>query len=423
MVEGCKGSFVDSEPIVTLDKIHRRDPEAIAELVRLHQRQLRGYVAALSADVGVVDDLAQEVFVRALRRLDCVVDREDFGRFLRGIARNVVREHARWRTRYQERYIAFVDEAYAATEAAPAPTADVSPRLRDALRGCVEKWPARSQRMLRLLIPAQPVQGSTLIEQLVDWNLSLSEAPSPAERSRIYQARQASLQTIVTKTELPADERELATLLLQTGAWLAEHDDPIGQAEHFSVVADTLADRVRAVTAQQDVAAAQRFAVLHRVVVVRGVAGSLQRAEAPPKTGGPSDTGKVPTPKPTPPNIQPVVKPTLSVRVVEIKPGQDIPQILIQRDADTVTVISRHEDGRFTARYQGGPPYIAIVGQVVERKVQVSEITIVDGDSETRYSSEDKVPALFRERVQKLIERSAKEPIKTRVRTIITTIP
>lgn len=59
---------------ITLEMIRRRDLAAIAALVRAHHHQLRGYVAAICADVGVVDDVAQEVFVRALERLDSVAD-------------------------------------------------------------------------------------------------------------------------------------------------------------------------------------------------------------------------------------------------------------------------------------------------------------------------------------------------------------
>src|SRR5262245_56167861 len=104
---------------VTLEQIRERNPEAIAELVRRHHRQLRGYVAAISVDPGAVDDLSQEVFVRALQRLDRVADLEDFGQFLRGIARNVLREHSRRLARHAERYVQMVDEVLEEKEGGP----------------------------------------------------------------------------------------------------------------------------------------------------------------------------------------------------------------------------------------------------------------------------------------------------------------
>ncbi|HYG77010.1 MAG TPA: sigma-70 family RNA polymerase sigma factor [Planctomycetota bacterium] len=139
-----------SDLIVTLESIRRRDPSAIAELVKQHHRQLRGYVAAISADLSSVDDISQEVFLRALERLDHVSDLEDFPRFLRGIARNVVREHFRKSSLYSERYVAFVEEAYAGAAGRDADTPFKDPQLIRALRNCVGKLPANSQKMLNL---------------------------------------------------------------------------------------------------------------------------------------------------------------------------------------------------------------------------------------------------------------------------------
>jgi RNA polymerase sigma-70 factor, ECF subfamily len=138
---------MSERPAVTLELIRQRDPEAVAELVRHHHRQLRGYVAALCVDVNAVDDLSQEVFVRALQHLDRVADLEDFGRFLRGIARNVVREHARWKARHADRYLDLVDQVF---ETEPPPTWTDSPNVLAALRHCIDRLPARSQQMLRL---------------------------------------------------------------------------------------------------------------------------------------------------------------------------------------------------------------------------------------------------------------------------------
>jgi RNA polymerase sigma-70 factor, ECF subfamily len=134
---------------VTLAQIRQRDSLAIAALVRQHHRQLRGYVIAICADIGAADDLSQEVFVRALQRLDRVADLEDFGRFLRGIARNVVREHTRWLVRHANRQVQLVDEMFDKGSVAAAPWTD-SPKLLEALKNCIERLPARSQQMLQL---------------------------------------------------------------------------------------------------------------------------------------------------------------------------------------------------------------------------------------------------------------------------------
>jgi len=138
-------AVADPSPDVSLDALRRRAPDAVTALVRLHHRALRGFVAMLCPDLDAVDDLAQEVFLRALQRLDRLHDLEGFDRYLRGIARNVVREHVRGRFRSYERYAAFVERVSGSE-----PTAAEDPGAIDALRRCVEKLPPRSRRLLDL---------------------------------------------------------------------------------------------------------------------------------------------------------------------------------------------------------------------------------------------------------------------------------
>jgi RNA polymerase sigma-70 factor (ECF subfamily) len=137
-----------ADALTVLEKIKRRDEEAIAELVRSHHRQVRGYVAAISADISAVDDISQDVFLRALERLDRVSDLEDFPRFLRGIARNVVREHARRNARHCERYIEFIDDCFETEEKLQAESPVNDPQVIAAMRQCLSKLPERARQML-----------------------------------------------------------------------------------------------------------------------------------------------------------------------------------------------------------------------------------------------------------------------------------
>ena len=50
------------------------DLEARCALVKIHHLALRSYLAAICGNPSVTDDLAQEVFLRALDRLDRVID-------------------------------------------------------------------------------------------------------------------------------------------------------------------------------------------------------------------------------------------------------------------------------------------------------------------------------------------------------------
>ena len=60
--------------------------------VREHQAALRAFIRALGAEEAWVDDLAQEVFLVAHRRLNQFESGTDFGKWLRSIARYLDRK-------------------------------------------------------------------------------------------------------------------------------------------------------------------------------------------------------------------------------------------------------------------------------------------------------------------------------------------
>jgi len=84
-------------------KAQRGDAEAIAQIVRAYQGLIRGYVARLAPDPVTADDLAQEVFLAALRSLDRVDPERGLRDYLLGIARNLGR--LAWRERMKGREI------------------------------------------------------------------------------------------------------------------------------------------------------------------------------------------------------------------------------------------------------------------------------------------------------------------------------
>ncbi len=112
-----------------------------------NQRMVQSYVAALCRDPGAVDDLAQEVFVRALERIDRLHDPADAGAFLRGIARHVVQEHFRRRRRdrsYLDATIAAIAE-----DEAPWRSAQNEEALRR-LHDAIDELPVVARRMLEM---------------------------------------------------------------------------------------------------------------------------------------------------------------------------------------------------------------------------------------------------------------------------------
>lgn len=69
-------------------------PEFTQVVAEQHQ-QLRSFVRMLGVDPEWVDDLAQEVFLVAWRERDSFDSQRDIGKWLRGIARNLVRNELR----------------------------------------------------------------------------------------------------------------------------------------------------------------------------------------------------------------------------------------------------------------------------------------------------------------------------------------
>jgi RNA polymerase sigma-70 factor (ECF subfamily) len=179
----------------TLDACRRREREALAELVRRHQRQLRAYVAAICADLGAVDDLAQEVFLRAFQAIERLTDVEVFGAFLRGIARNTVKEHYRRDFCRAQRYVEFVDAAMEIGSRGDDDSSWIDDgRLLDKLRNCLSRLPQRSRRLLDLRY--QQEKRSTEIGDELEMN-------GPAVRAALRRIRRALLKCIQSAHPLP----------------------------------------------------------------------------------------------------------------------------------------------------------------------------------------------------------------------------
>ncbi|HEY2589984.1 MAG TPA: sigma-70 family RNA polymerase sigma factor [Steroidobacteraceae bacterium] len=74
------------------------DDAAYAELVRRRHSQIRGLLRHLCRDPSLADDLAQQTFLQAWRRIRSIESVGAFGGWLRKIAVNVWLQHARTRS-------------------------------------------------------------------------------------------------------------------------------------------------------------------------------------------------------------------------------------------------------------------------------------------------------------------------------------
>jgi RNA polymerase sigma-70 factor, ECF subfamily len=82
-----------------LERARRGDVDAFSELVRSHHPGVRVFLSAHLRDPDVIDDLVQDVFLRAFDRLNTLRDGTAFRAWLLGIARNRALEHLRERLR------------------------------------------------------------------------------------------------------------------------------------------------------------------------------------------------------------------------------------------------------------------------------------------------------------------------------------
>lgn len=121
---------------------------SFSEMVADQHRQLRGFVRALGVDPEWVDDLAQETFLVAWRERDSFDRQRDVGKWLRGIARNLVRNELRKESRRQRILHEGLSELLAKTPEATAGNEAWEQCQVPALRDCVEQLAPKSRQIV-----------------------------------------------------------------------------------------------------------------------------------------------------------------------------------------------------------------------------------------------------------------------------------
>jgi hypothetical protein len=102
-------------------------------------------------------------------------------------------------------------------------------------------------------------QNTTVVEELIDWDVSLAEAPGADERQQIYTAQAPAMQRAVQRASLNDEDRRLATTLLEHGAWLSKNADPVERAERYCDLSDLVVARMGSAAAASDAGAVQRL--------------------------------------------------------------------------------------------------------------------------------------------------------------------
>jgi RNA polymerase sigma-70 factor (ECF subfamily) len=139
-----------SEVVSILDEVARGNRDAFRRIVRAYGLPLRSYLASQIHNLDDVDDLAQEVFLAAFRSLHAFRRGDDFGAWLRGIARHKLHDHLRRSARRNRALAAFREEVARAVEAhvEQAVAADRAEAI-EALLRCVARLPEKLRRVVR----------------------------------------------------------------------------------------------------------------------------------------------------------------------------------------------------------------------------------------------------------------------------------
>jgi RNA polymerase sigma-70 factor (ECF subfamily) len=135
-----------------IEKSRQGDAAAFTELVVLHQGRVRAYIGGTIGRPDVVDDLAQEVFLSALRSIDTYKGEAPFGVWLLGIARHKTLMHLRREVRRLARETRSLEMVLADLRLRVLENDELNLARRDqeiaALQRCLERLPPTGAAMI-----------------------------------------------------------------------------------------------------------------------------------------------------------------------------------------------------------------------------------------------------------------------------------
>jgi len=136
------------EEDLLIERARKGDVESFSRLVLLRQGYIRAFLGRLVGHPDIVDDMAQETFLRAFTNLHVFDGRAPFLAWLAGIARNLALEHLRSESRRLARQNARLAEAMASWRAQYSGSETATPegheRYVRAIQGCMDRLPPKS---------------------------------------------------------------------------------------------------------------------------------------------------------------------------------------------------------------------------------------------------------------------------------------
>ena len=146
MTAARKSSVLSLDELIAL--VRGGDVELYEEIVRRYQQQVSWIVSSLLDDHHAAEDLVQQVFVNAYVALPQFERGRDFGRWIRTIARNAVREELRRRSRYGHRLKVYY-QTLAARLTDDDNASSYEESLGEALRECLERLSPDAAELVR----------------------------------------------------------------------------------------------------------------------------------------------------------------------------------------------------------------------------------------------------------------------------------
>jgi RNA polymerase sigma-70 factor (ECF subfamily) len=133
-----------------IQRVLSGDREAFRELVRQHGLPLRSFLASKMHHMDDVDDVAQESLLAAFNNLDRFDQEQNFGAWLRGIARYKMLNHFRANQRRSAAMLRFRAEADAIIdEDIERQSKELNSSAIEALLTCITRLPERARQAVR----------------------------------------------------------------------------------------------------------------------------------------------------------------------------------------------------------------------------------------------------------------------------------
>lgn len=139
-----------TEVEAVLDQVASGHRDAFRGIMRAYGLPLRSFIASQVHHMDDADDLAQEVFTAAFRNLHAFRRGDDFGAWLRGIARNKLSDYFRNSARRNKALVRFCEEVARVVRADLERDArDDSTVAIEALLRCISRLPEKLRRIVR----------------------------------------------------------------------------------------------------------------------------------------------------------------------------------------------------------------------------------------------------------------------------------